>query len=89
MAEPRRIKIFSAGCPSCDDAVTLVRELACDSCEVEVLDMADGKVEARARRLGVSSVPAVAVDGTLAPCCKRGGPDAETLRRAGVGSALA
>lgn len=81
----RRIEIFSAGCPVCDRVVEEVRASACSSCEVEVLDMEDAEVEARARELGVVSVPAVAVDGQLASCCRESGPDLEVLRRAGLG----
>lgn len=83
----RKVEIFSAGCPCCDDAVKLVNEIACSSCEVSVLDMKDQTVAARAKSLGIQSVPAVVIDGKLAECCAGGGVDAETLKRAGVGTA--
>ncbi len=35
----RTVEIFVAGCPICRDTVELVRKLACESCEVEVLDV--------------------------------------------------
>ena len=38
MNQQRRVEIFSAGCLVCEDAVALVQRLACDSCEVVVLD---------------------------------------------------
>lgn len=84
----RRIEVFTAGCPACDGTVAMVRRLACPSCEVTVLDMHDPRVAARARELGVRSVPAVAVDGVLAGCCAGRGPDEATLRAAGLGVPL-
>ncbi len=81
----RKVEVFTAGCPACDEAVTLVQSLACDSCEVEVLDMKESSVSERAKGYGVRSVPAVVIDGTLAACCSGRGPDAETLTAAGVG----
>ena len=49
----RKIEVFSAGCPACEDTVDLVNRIACPSCEVEVLDMRDPAVAARARRHGI------------------------------------
>ncbi len=85
MNAKRKIEVFSAGCPVCEETITLVREIACPSCEVIVLDMRDRTVAARARKLGVRSVPAVAIDGKLAACCTGRGPDEATLRAAGLG----
>lgn len=82
----RKIEIFTAGCPACEAAVALVRETACPSCHVEVLDMRKDADAAKAREYGVRSVPAVAVDGRLASCCAGRGPDVATLRAAGVGT---
>ncbi len=39
MNDKRKIEIFSAGCACCVEAAELVNEIACPSCEVEVLDM--------------------------------------------------
>ena len=69
----------------CEDAIDIVRETACPSCEVVVLDMHEPSVTARARNLGVQSVPAVAIDGTLAGCCSERGPDESVLKAAGLG----
>lgn len=85
MAVKRKIEVFSAGCPLCDEAVLLVNSLACPSCEVDVLDLRDEEVVARAKDLGVSKVPAVAVDGKLADCCSGRGLDPEVLKAAGLG----
>jgi len=88
MNRRRRVEIFSAGCPVCGDLVTLVQRLACDSCEVVVLDMNDAEVAERARGLGIRSLPAVAVDGRLADCCAGRGPDEAALRAAGISQPL-
>lgn len=81
----RKIEIFSAGCACCEDTVQLVQSIACPSCDVQVLDMRDTEVARRAVELGVHSVPAVAVDGTLAGCCAGRGPTEMALRAAGIG----
>jgi glutaredoxin 3 len=85
----RRVEIFSAGCPACDETVELVRRVACPSCEVTVLDMNDPAAASRAKQLGVRTAPAVAVEGVLVggggDCCSRGGPDEGALRSAGIG----
>lgn len=86
MADKRKIEIFGAGCAVCDKTVELVNSIACPSCEVEVLDMQEPDVAARAKQLGVRSVPAVMVDGQLADCCAGRGPDEAALRAAGVGT---
>jgi hypothetical protein len=80
----RKVEVYSAGCPACDETVALVRQAACPSCEVTVLDMHDPVIAQRARGLGIRSVPAVVI-GKLADCCQGRGPDAATLRAAGLG----
>ncbi len=71
----RKIEIFSAGCPVCEVVVQRVTEIACPSCEVEVLDMNDPLTAKAAEAYGVQRVPAVVVDGKLAPCCAGVGLD--------------
>jgi hypothetical protein len=88
MSEKRQIEIFSAGCPVCQDTIDLVNRLACASCEISILDMNDKQVANRAAQLGIKSVPAVAVNGTLADCCAGRGVDENTLRSAGIGQPL-
>lgn len=88
MTDKRQVEIFTAGCPVCNDTVEMVRRIACDACEVTVLDMNEAAVAERAKALGVSRVPAVAVDGQLAGCCANIGPDEQTLRATGIGQAL-
>ena len=85
MTTTRTIEIFSAGCPACEETIQLVNRVACPSCDVSVLDMRDAEVAARAKKLGIRSVPAVLIDGELAGCCAGRGPDEATLRAAGLG----
>ena len=89
MTTTRKIEIFSAGCPTCDETVAKIKALACSSCEIVTLDMHDPNVARRAKELGIKSVPAVAIDGKLADCCAGRGPDEATLRAAGLGQPIA
>jgi glutaredoxin len=88
MANKRKIEVFSAGCPTCKEAVETVKRAACSSCEVIVLDMNDSRVAKRAKALGVRSVPSVAIDGKLAQCCTGRGVNVQVLRAAGLGTPL-
>ncbi len=88
MTAKRQIEIFSAGCAVCDQTISRIRTLACPSCEVVVLDMKESGIAKRAKDLGVRSVPAVAIDGKLADCCSRAGPDESVLQAAGLGQPL-
>jgi glutaredoxin 3 len=85
MPDMRTVEVFTAGCPLCDDVVGRVRELACDSCDVRVVSLQDDAGAKRAEEVGVESVPAVAVNGTLATCCQDGGVQESDLRAAGIG----
>ncbi|MGH1419422.1 MAG: thioredoxin family protein [Hyphomicrobiaceae bacterium] len=84
----RKIEIFSASCPICQDAIKQVKEAACPSCDIEVLDMSTAQAQTRAKELGINGVPAVAIDGKLANCCCNRGVDMEVLRAAGLGQPL-
>ena len=84
MAAKRQVEVFSAGCPACSDAIQMIEQIACDSCEVSVRDMNDPAVADRAKQLGVRQVPAVVVDGQLAECCASG-LNETSLREAGIG----
>lgn len=85
MTARREVEVFGAGCPACTDGETLVKSLACPSCEVDVPDMRDCAVAPRAKTLGMRSVPAVAIDGRLAGCCAGRGVDQASLRAASLG----
>ena len=88
MNKKRRIEIFSAGCPACEEAIETVKRIACPSCETEVLDMHKSDVAARAATLGIHRIPAIVVNGVLANCCASGLVDEQVLRGAGVGVPL-
>ena len=88
MSNTRKIEVFSAGCPLCSEAEKTVRELACPSCDVTVLNMQEPTSLERAKKLGVHSVPAVAIDGKLAGCCTGRGIDEKALQDAGLGKPL-
>jgi len=88
----RSVEVFTAGCPVCDETVKLVKELACESCEVifynlnEACETAECLV--KARTYGITRVPSVVVDGVLAECCKGGAVTADGLKAAGIGACL-
>jgi len=88
MNATRQIEVFSAGCPICEETIQLINRVACPSCDVTILDMRDPEVASRAKSLGMDSIPAVVIDGTLADCCAGRGPDEQTLRATGLGQPL-
>ena len=85
MNTKRKVEIFSAGCPVCEETIQLVNDIACPSCEVSVLDTNEPSVAARVRDVGLRTVPAVCVDGELVSWCAGTGPDEGALRSAGIG----
>jgi glutaredoxin 3 len=78
----KKIEVFSAGCPACKEAIDVVKSLPGPSHEIVVHDMNKSEGAAKAKRYGVRSVPAVAIDGKLAECCAGRGPDEQVLRSA-------
>jgi len=82
----RKIEIFTAGCPVCDEQVAKIKEAACPSCEIEVLNVKEN-AEAlnRSRAYNINSLPSVVIDGTLAQCCSNRGIDIEVLKSMGLG----
>ena len=88
MKTKRQIEVFSAGCPVCEETIALVNRIVCSSCEVTVLNTNNSEVAARARRLGIRSIPAIVINGKLADCCAGRGPDESTLRAAGIGQSI-
>jgi glutaredoxin 3 len=88
MKSKRKIEIFSAGCPACQEAIDLVNKIACPSCDVTALDMKDTAVANRAKSLGIRSVPAIVIDGKLADCCSGQGINEAALRAEGIGQPI-
>ena len=82
MSQKRKIEIFSAGCATCKETIDMVKKVAGSDHEVEIHDMHQQDVAARAKQHGVRSLPAVVIDGKLAGCCAGRGPDEHVLRDA-------
>jgi len=88
MRTKRKVKIFSAGCPACQEAIELVNSIACSSRDVTVLDMEDRAVADRAKALGVRRLPAIVINGKLAGCCSGQGINEAALRAQGKGQPI-
>jgi hypothetical protein len=95
----RQVEVFTAGCPVCEPAVRLVKELACPDCEVTVHELGGAVGSAftggsapaaadKAAEYGIKAVPAVVVDGQLVSCCRTPGTTREELGAAGIGQRL-
>lgn len=89
MSTRRTIEVFTAGCQACAETIALVKQIACSSCDVQILDMHEKTTAEKAMRYGIRSVPAVVIDGKLADCCAGRGVQEASLRAAGVGVPLA
>lgn len=85
----RQVEIFTAGCPVCDRAVQLVKDTAGENCEITIHNLSEqckskiclDKME----EYGVTSIPAVAVNGQLLNCCKNNEITKDDLVNAGIG----
>jgi len=88
MPKRRKSEVFSAECAICRENFATIGDAVCPACDVVELDMANPQVARRAKALGVSSVPAIVIDGRLAGCCAGRGPELETLKIAGLGQPL-
>ncbi len=88
MNNKRKVEVFSAGCGVCDETIELVEKIACESCEVEILDMQQEDVAKRAKEYGIKSVPSVVIDGKIASCCASQGINEGSLRADGLGVPL-
>lgn len=90
MTAKRRVEVFTAGCPVCDEALKLVKEIACESCEVIEYNLngpcKSGECHDKVRNYGINRIPAIVVDGRFAECCVVGPVTAEGLRASGIGS---
>ncbi len=89
MSRKRKVEVFTAGCPLCDETIKLVKALACPSCDVTVYDLrvTEGGMD-KAKEYGVNSVPTVVVNGKIAECCVRRKPNEADLKAAGIGTPL-
>jgi glutaredoxin 3 len=78
----RKIEIYTAGCSTCNETVDLVKRIAGSNRDIEIHDMHQAHIAARAKQHGIRSLPSVVVDGELAGCCAGRGPDETILREA-------
>ncbi|PIR23299.1 MAG: glutaredoxin [Deltaproteobacteria bacterium CG11_big_fil_rev_8_21_14_0_20_45_16] len=89
----RKVEVFTAGCQTCEPAVQLVKDQACESCEVRQSTIllnqgcATNECRQKAKAYGIERLPAVVVDGKLLDCCRVGAITKEKLVAAGVGKA--
>ena len=81
-AQRKKIEIFSAGCSACNETVEMVKRIVGSAHDIEIHDMNQGHIAARAKQHGIKSVPSVVVDGKLADCCAGRGPDEQILMQA-------
>jgi hypothetical protein len=66
----------------------MVNDLTCPHCDVTFYNLNKNEGVDQAKAYGVTAVPAVAVDGALLDCCKRGPITREDLQAAGIGRTL-
>ena len=66
MANRRRIEVFSAGCPLCNETLELVKNAVTD-CGCEVIERRCTGTECcdEAKQYGVKAMPTVVVDGRI------------------------
>lgn len=86
----RKVEVFTSGCPLCEPVVDLVKKVSCPSCEVVVYDLNKGcstnECRDKAKKYGITHVPAVVVNGKLLDCCKIGPVTEAALRAVGIGT---
>ncbi len=87
MSKKRLVEVFTAGCPLCDETVSLVKKLACPNCDVRVYNLKEDGMD-KAKQYGVNSVPTVVMNGKILDCCKRGKPTKADLKATGIGTPL-
>lgn len=82
----RKIEIYTAGCPVCDEQITKIREAACSNCDIEVLNVKDNSIALeKSKAYGINSLPSVVIDGVLAQCCSNRGINIDILKTLGLG----
>lgn len=88
----RQVEIFVAGCPRCAEAVALVEQMSCSTCQIQIWDVRTEQITPAAQQklddYGIQRLPAVVVDGVLVDCCRQQQPiSREALATAGIGQA--
>ena len=85
----RQVEIFTANCPVCDPVVQMVKDLACEQCEITIYDLVkqcdDKAYLSKLEEYEIKKVPAIAVNGSLLSCSENHGVSKEELIKAGIG----
>ncbi len=85
----RKIEVFTAGCPICDEQIEQIKNALCPSCEMEILNVkSDDVAFKKSKEYGIKSIPSVVIDGVLSECCKGKGIDLNVLRSMGLGVSI-
>ena|SRR5215472_4318786 len=87
-AARRKVEVYSAGCGICEQTIAMIRLWAGPSDEVIIHDTKNIQIATRARSIGIRTVPAVVIEGTLTGCCAGNGCDENILRAHGLGQPL-
>ena len=62
----RKIEVFSAGCPTCNETLELVRNAVSDcGCEVTERRCTESELCDEAKQYGITAMPTVVVDGRI------------------------
>ena len=85
MSEKRKVEVFTAGCPVCEN---MVNELACPHCEITIYNLNNNEGVEQAKAYGVTAVPSITLNGQLLESCKRGPITKKELQAAGIGKPL-
>ena len=85
----RQVEIFTAGCPVCEPVVQMVKETACENCEITIHNLStqcESKIcVTKMEAYGIKRLPAIVVDGQLLGCCKNIEITKTDLINAGIG----
>ena len=79
MKEKTIIEVFSAGCPLCQDTVREVKGKYAKSYEVKVLNMHNVEIAERAKKIGITAVPSIVIDGKITDCFSGQGLELDSL----------
>jgi hypothetical protein len=55
LGQRKKIEIFSAGCSTCEETVEMVKRIAGSSHDIEIHDMHQGHIAARAKQHGIKA----------------------------------
>ncbi len=85
----KQIEIFTAGCLVCEPVVQLVKDTACNNCEITIHNLSDqceSKIcVSKMEQYQIKRMPAIVVDGVLLGCCKNIEITKEDLQNASIG----